>query len=282
MEPHEKREVILDFLRKCVNYADKSIERKISRSAESHEVENWKSYREFTAFSLSELESGKLDDWLVKEESEPIPHGSISVAKGFKSLELDNLSHVERRGLLARHVGPSPVFLVGTVSAEGVRNLAPMSSIGVLSNTPPLICMSLSSDRHGRARDTLSNVMGAEEGARVSIHSLEANIQNANDVEIAAKPVASEISEWDLVSGKLIDTEFGDLLSTSLATIHAKVVDVRELPEQSKAKLVIMRAVSITTPDQTGDVFTSKLVQVEDNVLSGCASKLDWKHELDW
>ena len=44
---------------------------------------------------------------------------------------------------------PKPVVLVGTKSKSGVENIAPMSSISIVSNHPPLLALSLSTNREG-------------------------------------------------------------------------------------------------------------------------------------
>ena len=51
-----KKEAIASFLSKCVEYADLSIQRKQERGDPKAEISGWKSYREFTAYSLSELQ----------------------------------------------------------------------------------------------------------------------------------------------------------------------------------------------------------------------------------
>ena len=196
-------------------------------------------------------------------------------------MNLDEMGHKERSDLLGSILGPRPVFLVGTKSPDGVKNLAPMSSINILSNSPPLISMSISTDRGGRVRDTLSNIREAENGCRVSIHCLRGDMIGAADVQAAASPVPRETSEWDLISGSAIHDTSGDLLSSAIATIHTKVVEIRKLPESSKAFLVIMLAESLATIPNSEEP-TSRLVQISNRVLSGSSDGSTWKYELDW
>ena len=276
-----KKEAIASFLGKCVEYADLSIQRKQERGDPEAEISEWKSYREFTAYSLSELQSGKLDDWLKDDSIEALPHGSKTLESGYSKMNLDDMEHTRRSAMLGSILGPRPVFLVGTESPDGVKNLAPMSSINILSNSPPLISMSLSIDRGGRVRDTLSNIREAKNGCRVSIHCLRGDMIGAADVQAAARPVPRDTSEWDLISGSAIPDNSGDLLSSAIATIHTKVVEIRKLPESSKAFQVIMLAESIATIPNSEEP-TSRLVQISNNVLSGSSDGSTWKFELDW
>ena len=57
------KDAVCDFLRRCVQYADESIERKKERDEDIAEIERWSAYRDFTAYALSEVERGELDDW---------------------------------------------------------------------------------------------------------------------------------------------------------------------------------------------------------------------------
>ena len=62
-----------------------------------------------------------------------------------------------------------------------------------------------------------------------SVHSLsEGDMIGAADVQAAARPVPRETSEWDLISGSAIHDTSGDLLSSAIATIHTKVVEIRK------------------------------------------------------
>ena len=47
----DAKEHVLRFLRRCVSYADESIERKIERGESNDVIAQWKAYREFTAYA---------------------------------------------------------------------------------------------------------------------------------------------------------------------------------------------------------------------------------------
>ena len=61
MDLSQRRDIVSRFLRRCVTYADASIQRKKSRGGDEKDISNWENYRQFTSFSASEVESGELD-----------------------------------------------------------------------------------------------------------------------------------------------------------------------------------------------------------------------------
>tara|TARA_B100001113_G_scaffold353625_1_gene358791 strand:- start:1983 stop:2831 length:849 start_codon:yes stop_codon:yes gene_type:complete len=282
LKVEDKRELISSFLGRCVKYAEMSLERKSEREVDAIEISRWKAYRDFTAYSASEVISGALDGWLDGSTDSTMPSAPEPLGSGILSTDVKNLSHIERRGLISRVIGPRPVFLVGTCDSGGARNLAPMSSVNVLSNTPPLIAMSLSSDKGGRVRDTFRNIESGGIGAKVSIQALLGDRRSALDVEVAAQPHPGDVSEWDLVSGRLVETESGDVLSTAIATIHAEVVEIRNLPRNCKASLIIMEIDSVTLASEGNEGRHPRLIQISDGALSNDIGPSGWAHALDW
>ena len=53
------KDAVCDFLRRCVLYADSSINRKKDRDEDTTENERWAAYRDITAYALSEVERGE-------------------------------------------------------------------------------------------------------------------------------------------------------------------------------------------------------------------------------
>ena len=68
MERKERRELVAEFLRRCVIYAEESISRKRDRGVLEEEISKWESYRDFTEHAVSEVENGDPDDWLASGE----------------------------------------------------------------------------------------------------------------------------------------------------------------------------------------------------------------------
>ena len=66
MDLEEKRNLVVSFLRRCVSYANDSIERKTERG-EEEEISKWATYRDFTEHAVMEVSRGDLDAWLEEE-----------------------------------------------------------------------------------------------------------------------------------------------------------------------------------------------------------------------
>ena len=66
MDLEEKRNLVVSFLRRCVSYANDSIERKTERG-EEEEISKWAAYRDFTEHAVMEVSRGDLDSWLEEE-----------------------------------------------------------------------------------------------------------------------------------------------------------------------------------------------------------------------
>jgi hypothetical protein len=67
MSLEEKRKLVVSFLRKCVSYANDSIERTVERGGEEEEISKWSAYRDFTEHAVMEVSRGDLDSWLEEE-----------------------------------------------------------------------------------------------------------------------------------------------------------------------------------------------------------------------
>jgi|TARA_B110000263_G_scaffold205559_1_gene186191 hypothetical protein len=64
MDVDERRRLVEAFLRRCVIYADASIERKKQREGNEDIIAQWQAYRDFTEHAAEEVASGDLDTWL--------------------------------------------------------------------------------------------------------------------------------------------------------------------------------------------------------------------------
>ena len=67
MSLEERRSLVTSFLRKCVSYANDSIQRKKGRGDSEEEISKWENYRDFTEHAVMEVSNGDLDEWLEEE-----------------------------------------------------------------------------------------------------------------------------------------------------------------------------------------------------------------------
>ncbi len=68
------------------------------------------------------------------------------------------LPAADRYRLLTNFIGPRPIALVGTRSAAGHNNAAPMSFFNVFSHEPPLVVLGIQNRGNGDEKDTVANI----------------------------------------------------------------------------------------------------------------------------
>lgn len=283
MDINQRREIVSRFLRRCVMYADSSIERKKSRGEDSSEISNWENYRQFTSFSASEVESGELDTWLEDGDYRSEPNGFSALSDNRRYLSIEEFSHEERRNLLASLLMPRPISLVATKSSKGIQNLAPMSSIGVVSNSPPIVTISLSKSREGKERDTLVNLRDQGIGSSCMIFILPATLESAKNVQLTSTRSPIEESEWDLIDEEMIIENEMPILPSAMAAMRCKLMEIHPLPGGSLASLAILKVESIITSDDfSSSSEIQKLMQIDFNKLGPSSSKNDWNFEVDY
>ena len=60
MSIEERRNLVVSFLRRCVRYANDSIDRKTKRGDQEEEISRWSAYRDFTEHAVMEVSRGEL------------------------------------------------------------------------------------------------------------------------------------------------------------------------------------------------------------------------------
>ncbi|MAK26059.1 MAG: hypothetical protein CMA02_02165 [Euryarchaeota archaeon] len=266
---------VIEFLERCVVYANESIHRKTERGEDEKEISRWEAYRDFTAYASEEVSRGELDDWF-NSESEEI----FSLNSHPEVINIDDMSHSERSRWLSAIISPRPLVLVSTVSNEGNRNLAPMSSVSVVSNSPPLIGMSLSSNREGKPRDTLLNL---KETKKATLAILSANTESASMVEKTAMPLPRNESEWSGIEDTKTIPNGLQAPSLAIAAIETTLVESHKLPLDSVAEWVILKVDSIIAPTSTSleeIEGVSKIGQIANFLLGGHQSN-GWSQEIN-
>lgn len=217
--------MIIDFLKKCIDYADSSIERKKKRGDDEEIISEWNSYRNYTQYALEEIEKGDLDHWFTRPES-----------KAEMEIDMEELDHASRSQWLAAAASPRPLALVSTRNGER-ENLAPITSISVVSNSPPLVIMSLSQNRDGDKRDTYHNL---KENGVCELQFLAASQKSAIDADLAGKSI--EGSEWEL-----LDSD-GPIHPLAVVVMRCRLIEDNPLPEGAVARLLTLRVESMVVP----------------------------------
>ena len=181
----DRKAVVADFLTKCIDYANASIERKKQRG-EVDLIPAWETYIDFTQHSIDEIHTGKLDRWFEREES-----SDLSQAKRIDIMDMD---HPQRSAWLAGIVSPRPLILASTIDENGIKNLAPLSSVMGVSNTPPLFIASFSRNKRKEYRGTLLNM---RQTGKAILHVMPSTLQAVDWIDMAGSPILPDQSEWD-------------------------------------------------------------------------------------
>ena len=220
--------VITNFLRRCIEYADSSIARKEARSEDSAIIAEWNAYRDYTQYALDEVEKGDLDHWIERKS-----------ALAQMEISMDDLDHTSRSDWLSAVISPRPLALVSTRN-DGKENLAPITSVSVVSNSPPLVVMSLSQSRDGKLRDTYNNLKANGE---CELQFLSASMEAAKDADLAG--TATEESEWSLLESE------GPIHPLAVVVMRCKLIEDNPLPEGAVARLLVLRVESMVVPSHS-------------------------------
>jgi len=103
----------------------------------------------------------------------------------------EDLSPTDRYKLLIGLVVPRPIGWIGSISPEGVNNLAPFSFFNVVSANPPTLLYSV--NRSIRTKDSLTNVIASREFTANIVTEDLAEAMNATSGDYAA-----DVDEFDL------------------------------------------------------------------------------------
>lgn len=94
--------------------------------------------------------------------------------------------------LIVTFVNPRPIALVSSISADGVRNLAPFSFYNFVSANPPMLMVCPSRKRDRSKKDTLVNIEATGEFVVATVtHSI------ATAMNDSSAPYAPEVDEFE-------------------------------------------------------------------------------------
>ena len=217
-------DAVADFLTRCIEYADNSIARKRKRGDSEKVIGEWETYREFTEHALKEVESGVLDKWFDAD----------APSHDLQEIDMTSLDRNTRATWLSALISPRPLVMISTRNGDGVENIAPYTSVSLISNSPPLLAVSMSVDRDKNPRDSFANIV--EQGV-CELQILSANKKAVEQIKIAAQPLDG--SEWDALE---LEPPVHPL---SEAVISCELAQVVDLPRGAVAKLLILEVVGI-------------------------------------
>ena len=233
----DERQTVSAFLHRCNEYARASIVRKQERG-ENEDVAKWEAYIEFNEHALEEISNGTLDRWFPPQQpTKPPTHRHAT----------DQMEHVERSLWLNAVLTPRPVVVAVTMTEDGRRNVAPLSSLMGVSTAPPYLTASFSIHKDGRHRDTLTN---ARATSKVMFNFMPASTRGVRIVDETATPLPHGVDEGLLGEINMLE-EHPMVLSEAVAAIEAVYVEEHALPE-AVAKLAVFRATAVWSSLEEG------------------------------
>ncbi len=120
--------------------------------------------------------------------------------------DFTELEPESRYRLLTNFVGPRPIALVTTRSADGRNNAAPMSFFNVFSHEPPIVVLGIQPRLSGEDKDTIVNIRRSGEFV-------------VNMVDMA-------LSQQMLVCGLAFESDVDELEMAGLPTARCSQIDV--------------------------------------------------------
>lgn len=176
------------------------------------------------------------------------------------STKLNNhgLSHNPFKALVA----PRPIGWIGSVSPQGVRNLAPYSFFNAVADQPPMIMYSTEGQK-----DTLRNIEAVGEfTVSVVTHALR------DKMNMTAAAVSHEVDEFELAGLTPCDSVFVNAprVGESPAALECKVWKILEMPapegeKQSHWSVVFGMVVGVYIDDafiRNGRVDTAAIAPI--------------------
>ncbi len=150
--------------------------------------------------------------------------------------------------LAVTFIQPRPIALVSSLSADGIRNLAPFSFYNMVSANPPIVMFAPSLTREGKEKDTLRNVEAT--GEFVVASATEAIAEQMNQCSANLPPEADEFEHSGLtpVPARLVKPP---LVAQSPVNIECRLHDIIRFGDQAGAGNVIFGKIVAIHVDDT-------------------------------
>jgi len=161
-----------------------------------------------------------------------------------------DLAGIDRYKLLIGLVVPRPIGWVGTVAADGTRNLAPYSFCNVVAGTPPTVLFS-PGRRRGTPKDSLANVL---ETGEFTINIVDEALAEA--MNLTAGEYGPEVDEFELAG---LESVPGEVVSAPLVVAAPANLECR-----------LIQTVDLGDPPTNTVVFGSvERIHVRSDLLDG-------------
>jgi flavin reductase (DIM6/NTAB) family NADH-FMN oxidoreductase RutF len=165
------------------------------------------------------------------------------------TFDMQELAGVDRYKLLTGLIIPRPIGWVGTVAADGTRNLAPYSYFNAVAATPPTVIFSTGRP-HGRIKDSLANVTATGE---FTLSVVDESLTRAmHSTSTAYPPEIDEFVEVKLTAawGDVVEAPF---VAEAKAALECRVSQIVDLGAPASASVVFGDVLRIHVADEVLD-----------------------------
>jgi flavin reductase (DIM6/NTAB) family NADH-FMN oxidoreductase RutF len=159
---------------------------------------------------------------------------------GKTTFDTDSIDPTDRYKLLIGLVVPRPIGWVGTVSADGILNLAPYSFFNVVAGTPPTVLYSTGMSE--RIKDSLTN---ARDTGEFTLNVVTEDLLEA--MNLTSTEAGPEIDEFALANLTAVPGEMvsAPLVSEAKGNLECRVTEIVELGDPPRNAVVFGEVVRI-------------------------------------
>ncbi|MFC1861977.1 flavin reductase family protein [Chloroflexota bacterium] len=148
-----------------------------------------------------------------------------------------DMDGTELHRLFMSVVVPRPIAFVSTIGENGIFNLAPFSSFGVMALSPALIYISIARKRDGRKKDTLVNIEFSKDFV---VNIVDENLSEAMNQSSAEYPSdTDELKEVGLTPIKA-DIVTSPMVVESPVNMECKLLKIMEFGDLPKRNSVVI------------------------------------------
>jgi flavin reductase (DIM6/NTAB) family NADH-FMN oxidoreductase RutF len=165
------------------------------------------------------------------------------------TFDMQDLDGVDRYKLMTGLIVPRPIGWVGSVAADGTKNLAPYSYFNAVAATPPTVIFSTGRPQ-GRIKDSLANVIATGE---FTLSIVDEDLTDAMHASSATyPPEVDEFAEVQLTAawGEVVAAPF---VAEARAALECRVNQIVDLGDPASASVVFGDVLRIHVADEVLD-----------------------------
>jgi flavin reductase (DIM6/NTAB) family NADH-FMN oxidoreductase RutF len=157
--------------------------------------------------------------------------------------DMDDMAPHDSHTFLSKTLGPRPVAQVSTIGADGVHNVAPFASTGIICYKPAILFVGISSKKDGGKKDTLLNV---EYSGDFVINVVDEDM--AESISKAALDYPKDVDEFQMSGITALPCEKvkSPRIKESPISVECKVLQILQYAEAPQIRSVVLGQALVT------------------------------------